>query len=146
VEKTDSYVVTTFSGPGLPKQFRNMIYSKWLKSLRHGNDMFKLIDPKSYYSYHHLLIDDLLGRPTCAVRLAALSDNPDVVLGFSVCRLGAVNVIDYVYVNRDVRKLGIGTSLLPPTTVPEAVYTHVTKTGLTIAKEHCPLWTYNPYV
>lgn len=140
MEKNDAYIITTYSGRGLPKEYRNMIYSKWLRSLRYGNDLLKMVDSKAFYSYHNALIDDLLLKPDTHVRIASLEDDTDVVLGFCVCR-PAVFALDYVYVNRDMRKQGIGTALAPPAC---DLFTHATKTGLTIAKTK--KWRYNPYV
>jgi GNAT superfamily N-acetyltransferase len=139
-EAGSSYIITTYAGPLLPLAYRNMIFSKWLKSLRHGNEQLKLIDAKSYYAYHHLLIDDLLARPTTQVRIASAEDDKDVALGFSVARPGAI--VDYVYVNRDLRRNGIGKALVP---YDVATYTHLTKTALLILKKK-PIWGYNPYI
>lgn len=144
----DSYIVTTYSGSGLPAQYRNLIYSKWLKSLRRGNDLLKLVDSKAFYAYHNLLIDDVLAKPMTHVRIASLSDDLDVVLGFCVCRPGDPDIIDYVYVNRDMRRQGIGTTLVPVKIGVEGfkIFTHVTKTGLAVTAKKYPKWSYNPYV
>jgi ribosomal protein S18 acetylase RimI-like enzyme len=147
MKSSDSYIITTYSGPGLPKQYRNLIYSKWLKSLRYGNEQLKMVDPKAFYGYHHLLIDDLLGRPVTHVRIASLEDDLDVVLGFCVCRPSAPCVIDYVYVNKDFRRQGLGSQLVrgPLAMFSDYVFTHLTKTGLTIASKKYPEWKYDPY-
>ena len=137
-----NYIITTYSGPLLPLSYRNMIFSKWLKSLRHGNDQLKLIDAKAYYAYHHLLIDDLLARPSTQVRIASAEDDKDVALGFAVSR---PDVFDYVYVNRDLRRNGIGSALVIHAHA-EFKFTHITKTGLMLAKLKRPHWKYNPYV
>lgn len=139
----DAYVITTYLGRVLPHAYRNMLFSKWLRSLRYGNDAFGMILPKAYFSYHHLLIEALLEKPGTAVRIAALSDNLDVVLGFCVFR---ESVIDYVYVNRDMRRQGIGTALCPFHQPEGIVFTHFTKTSLSITDRKFPLWWYNPYV
>jgi len=143
---SDAYIITTYSGRGLPKEYRNLIYSKWLRSLRYGNDLLKMVDSKAFYSYHNALIDDLLLKPDTHVRIASLEDDTDVVLGFCVARPDDTEcIIDYVYVNRDMRKQGIGNSLLPVGPSGPAVFTHATKTGMTIAKTKYPTWGYNPY-
>jgi hypothetical protein len=142
----DAYVITTYQGRALPVTYRNMIYSKWLRSLRHGNDMLKMVPSEAYFAYHHLLIDTLLDRVDTHVRIAALADDLDVVLGFAVLR-PELRVIDYVYVNRDMRKQGIGTALCPvPGGNADAFFSHVTKTGLAIVGKKCPKLRYHPYV
>lgn len=147
MKSRDFFVITTYSGTGLPKQYRNMIYSKWLKSLRYGNDQLKLIDPKSFYAFHHVLIDDILARPATHVRIASLEDDLDVCLGFCVCRPGPELIIDYVYVNRDFRRIGLAHQLVPGhAPINTTVFTHLTKTGMTIASNKHPDWMYNPYI
>ncbi len=65
------------------------------------------------------------------MRLAVLSDDPDVVLGFSVSR---EDVLDYVYVHKDQRRLGIARKLLPP---HFTTFSHITLTAMEI-------WHKNP--
>lgn len=103
-----------------------MVYSKWLRSLRHGNDFFKLIDSEAYYRYYPNFIKNLLSDSSCIVRLAALTDDHDVVLGLSICR---GDILDYVHVQKDHRKMLVASHL-----VPEAVhtFTHLTKTWLRV--------------
>ncbi len=121
-----SYAVVAIPGPSLPADYAGFVFSKWLRTLRHGNELFKIIDARNYYNAYHKLISTILARPETVVRLALLSDDRDVALGFSVCR---DNVLDYVYVHKDQRRNGIGTSLVPRTI---DTITHVTNTGLSI--------------
>jgi GNAT superfamily N-acetyltransferase len=100
-----------------------MVFSKWLRSLRYGNDYFKLIDQDSYYKSYHAYIERILFNGA-EIRLAVLAEDTDCVLGFSVSR-GCT--LDYVHVHRDYRRTAIGTSLLPP--MVEAI-THITKNGM----------------
>lgn len=122
----DSYVVIQFPGAMLPAEYHNMIYSKWLRSLRYGNDYFKLIAPDAYYKNYTKQIDFVLNQYNCIVRLAVLSDDHDVVLGFSVIR---GNILDYVHVHKDMRRQGIAKALIPQGI---EVVTHLTKIGLSI--------------
>ncbi len=116
-----------------------MIFSKWKRSLRHGNDYFKLIDSDAYYEIYDRYISRLLADPLSVIRLAVLTDDRDIVLGFSVCRR---HVLDYVHVHKDHRRCGIGTRLVPRGT---SEITHVTKTGLTIWGSKYPDWKFNPF-
>lgn len=121
-----TYTVIKYPGLELPECYRNMIFSKWLRSLRYGNDMFKLIDPESYYSAYSRQVQFVLSRKEALVRLAVLTDNHDVALGFSVSR---GNVLDIVHVQKDMRKQGIGSALFPDGI---AWFTSLTKTALGI--------------
>ena len=104
-----SYKVLSFKGAELPAQYVAMVFSKWLRSQRYGNDLLKLVDSDSYYATYKILIGNILMQPSCVVRIAVLSDDHDVALGFSVCR---DKIIDYVHVHKDYRRQGIATSLL----------------------------------
>lgn len=121
-----TYSILRYEGAGLPDQYRALVYSKWLRSLRHGNDFFKLIDSEAYYRAYPPVIESILGKPDCVIRLAALTDDVDVVLGFSVCR-GAI--LDYVNVQKDHRGAAIATHLIPDNIEQ---FTHITKTWLRV--------------
>lgn len=146
-----SYRVIHFRGAELPAQYRNLLYSKWKRSLRHGNDFFKLCDPIAFYEAYEIYISTIFSRPDSIVRLAVLDDDEDVVLGFSISRK---HILDYVHVLRvrlngergveivDYRRQGIGTAL-----IPEGIttFTHVTRTGLSIWGSKCGHWKFNPF-
>jgi len=136
---TSSYQVIQFKGPELPECYTSLIYSKWLRSLRYGNDYFKLIEPDSYYKTYNKHIEFILTRPNAVIRLAVLADDHDVVLGFSVVR---DNILDYVHVHKDQRRQGIGTALVPSGI---STITHLTKIALAIWPDH-PNWDFNPFI
>lgn len=115
------------------------IYSKWLRSLRYDNDFFRLIDHRAYWPAYQHYIFRLLSRRETMLRLAVLTEDPDVILGFSVFR---GNVLDYVYVHKHQRRLGIGTRLLPPGV---ETITHLTKTGMSIWGSKYGSWKFNPF-
>ncbi len=138
-----SYSIIAFQGANVPKEYINLIYSKWLRSLRFGNDFFKLADSDSYYDAYQNYIKVLLNKPNAMVRLAVLTDEKDVVLGFSVYRGYISNIVlDYVHVHKDHRKLGIGTRLLPHGV---STITHLTRTGLSIWGSKYGYWSFNPF-
>lgn len=136
---TDGYRVVAYSVHAMPKDYRPLIYAKWLRSLRYGNDYFKLSDPVSYYRAYHAYIDRILADIACVVRLAVLADNADIVLGFSVSRGTA---LDYVYVQPELRRQGIGTKLVPQGI--ESI-THLTRTALTIWASKYAKWRFDPF-
>ncbi len=122
-----------------PESFVNLIYSKWLRTLRRGNDFFKLIDAESYYEAYQSYIEKILSNKSCRIRYAVLSNDPDVILGFCVYR---GNILDYIYVDRLSRKIGIASHLVP---VGIDTITHLTRTGLSIWGSKCKGWKFNPF-
>ena len=134
-----TYSVIAYRGFELPKEYENLIYAKWLRSFRFGNDYMKLAEPSSYYAAYHRYIENILKTADCTVRLAVLTEDKDVVLGFSVAR-GAT--LDYVHVQKEQRRMGIGTSLVPDGI---ATISHLTKTGLTIWGSKYGHWRFDPF-
>lgn len=134
-----TYSVIVFPARDLPKEYLPLIFSKWLRSLRHGNDYFKLADSEAYYRTYHNYIEVILGRAGAVVRLAVLSDDKDVVLGFSVSR---GNILEYVHVHKDHRNLGIGRNLVSPDI---DTVTHLTRTALNIWAAKYKHWKFNPF-
>lgn len=124
--KPTTYSVISFPSRNLPPQYEAVVFSKWLRSLRSGNSLFEKIKSDDYYTNYHIYIEKLLEKPDSIVRLAVLSDDHDVVLGFAASR---EDVLDYIHVHMDQRKQGIATALLPPGI---KVITHLTKKAISI--------------
>lgn len=122
--------IISFPSKKMPKQYESLVYSRWLRSLRYGNPLFKKSNSDQYYKEYHKYLEVLLDKPDSIVRMAVLSDDHDVVIGFSVCR---EDVIDYIHVHGDHRKCGIGKQLLPP---KYTAFTHATLTALKIWQEN----------
>lgn len=139
MEEKASYKIVPHLGYELPRQYQNMVYSKWLRSLRYGNDYFKLIDSAVYYDAYHRYIKTVLHRTNSIVRLAVLSDDMDVVLGFSISEK---QILHYCHVHKDNRKQGIARSLVP---FKVKAITHITKTGLSIWSSKLPTAIFNPF-
>jgi GNAT superfamily N-acetyltransferase len=141
VEDKASYQVVLYSGGTLlPDRYRSLIFSKWLRSLRYGNDYFRLIDSSSYYSAYHQYLERILDNPLTQVRLAMLSDDNDVVLGFSVAR---GTCLDYVHVHRDYRRSGIGTALLPKGQID--FISHITRKGMSFWNNRLKEARFDPF-
>lgn len=135
-----TYSVRGYWGHSLTENHRNLILSKWIRSLRHGNDFFRLMDYRPYHAAYQHYIVTTLSKPRAVVRFALLTDEPDVILGFSVTR---ENILDYIHVHKDCRKIGIGRSLVPDSI---DTITHVTRTGLTIWGSKAKHWKFNPFI
>lgn len=126
-------------GKHLPKQYRNLILSRWMHSYRRGNDYIKLINPQAYYSAYEVYILHILNRPLTSVRLAVLADDHDVVLGFGVSE---GTMLHYVEVPKAYRRNGIGANL-----VPEKIewFSHLTKIGMKLWAQKSPYAKFNPF-
>ncbi len=135
-----SYDIVRFDGHVLPLAYSGLVYSRWMRSLRYGNDYFRRIKSDAYFSAYDGYIHRLLHTVGTSVRLAVVSDSHDVVLGFSV---GCNNVLHYVHVHKDYRHQGIGRNLIPWGT---DTFTHLTKTGDAIWESKFPEWSFNPFV
>lgn len=123
----------------IPLDYLNFVFSKWMRSYRFGNDFMKLVESDHYFKSYELYIANILARPNTVLRIAALSDNHDVALGFSVVR---DHVLDYVHVHKDFRKQGMGKKLVPPGII---AFTHLTKTGMKLWPTRMPRAKFTPF-
>ena len=133
------YKVLVWQGSFLPEAYTAMIFSKWLRSLRYGNDYFKLIDSESYYNTYNQYIQAILNKPGTIVRIAVLADDEDVALGWSVSE---GDTLHYVHCQKDSRNKGIATTLVP---FQVNNITHLTKTGMAIWNKKLPNAKFNPF-
>lgn len=133
-----AYRIISCNGNKLFENYAGLVYSKWMRSFRFGNEFIKLIDSDEYYKAYKAYIQRILASES-TVRLAVLDDDKDVVLGFSVSRQWR---LDYVHVHKDVRLLGIGTKLIP---AGIESFTHITRTWQTIWRNKYKDWKFNPF-
>lgn len=140
--KTDvqksTYSIITVLGSTLPLRYTGFVYSKWLRSLRYGNEYFKLINSDDYYSNYGRFIESVLNRENVYLRLAVLTDERDTALGFSV---NEREILHYVYVKEDMRGLKIASSLVQKL----ETFTHLTKEALPIWNKKFPAAIFNPF-
>lgn len=140
-QKIDSsYTVIKYPGAQLPQEYHNMILSKWLRTLRSGNDYFKLIDSVLYHSIYKDYILSVMSRPATLINLAVLTDDHDVVLGWSIVQ---ATTLHYIYTHVDVRRQGIARALTPKHT---DTISHVTKSGISFWAAVIPNAKFNPFV
>lgn len=137
--ENSSYKIISFKASEMPSSYWNMILSKWMRSLRFGCDFFRLVDKDIYFAGYQKFIESLFERPQTVVRLAVLSDDEDVVLGWSVYE---GDKLHYVYVNRDMRNNGIGKNLIPSNTKE---ISHVTIAGMSVWASKYPNFKFNPF-
>lgn len=138
-ESQSSYSIIAYSASQLPISYEGFIKAKLKRSLRDGNDLYKMVDAKSYFDAYEFYINRLLSTPGAIIRLAVLTDSPDVALGWSLIN---GDILHYVFVQRDARNKGIGTALVP---VPIQWISHITHTGARIWNKHKHV-RFNPFV
>lgn len=139
-----SYSVITLPARKLPRQYENMILARWKRSLRFGNEYFKLIDQKAYFDAYEVYIKHLLNKEDAVLRLAVLSEDHDVVFGWSLCEgdiLHYIHVQD-TYRNKPDQKLDISKNLIPSHI---KCITHLTKKGAALWAKKYPHWIFNPF-
>jgi hypothetical protein len=134
-----SYTILSFTGKDVPPQYHSVILSNWLRTLRFGNPVFKQIDSFVFYKHYEFNLKRKLRDGSCIVRLAVLTEDNDVVLGFSVHHK---NVLDYISVKKNMRRNGIARALLPQGIEK---FTHFTKTGALIWQEKFKNWKFDPF-
>lgn len=118
---------------------RNFIMATWLRGLRYGNSWFGMIDQDTYFRVYGQFIEKILADPKTLVQVACLHDDPEVILGYAVSRGDS---LDFVFVKRSWRKIGIAKSL---TSNPISRVTHLTSVGASILRQH-PNVKFDPFV
>jgi GNAT superfamily N-acetyltransferase len=116
---------------------RNFILATWLKGLRYGNDWFQAIDSNVYFAVYQKVILAILADPRVTVNVACLKDDPEVILGYSV---HSGNRLDWLFVKKSWRCIGIGKSLIPEGIT---LVSHLTSVGRSISRRRN--WVFNPF-
>lgn len=140
LETKATYSIVPHLGKDLPSAYRNMVLAKWLRTLRFGNDFFRLIESDTYFEVYQKYIKNLIDRPQCIIRIAVLTDETDVCLGFSVSE---PDVLHFCWVHKDNRRIGVGKALVP---FHFSSITHLTTTGMTIWNRKLPGVHFNPFL
>lgn len=119
-----------FTPETLPASYKNLIVANFLRTLRRGNDFYKLADPDTYYIAYRRFVLALLEDARTVVRLAVLTDNHDTAFGFAMHR---DEILDYWFVFKDYRGQGIGAQLFPDKV---SIVSHITKTWILMWSRH----------
>lgn len=125
-EEKAFYRIISYKGSELPVSYEGLVYSRFLRGLRYGNVLFRLMEPESYHFHYHTYLENVLKRKDTWVKLAVLSDDLDNVLGYSIQE---GHTLHWVHVHKNNRKAGIATELVWPKT---KVITNLTHTGFSI--------------
>lgn len=132
-----SYIISTHHPSTISTEVRNMIYAKFLRSLRYGNSYLKLVDKTAYFSNYHSYIELLLARQNMRLILATLSDDKDIHLGWALKEGSALH---YVFVNPEQRMQGIAKTICGDFNT----ITHLTHVGTSIFSKLKNV-TFNPW-
>lgn len=111
-----------------------------LRGLYYGDTWFSSIDKSLFMKEQHKVLVATMSRPDCAIKIACLPDDTDVILGYSITLKNESLV--WVFVKSAFRKMGIARSLVPPTIT---AVTYLTRLGSSILKKH-PNVQFNPYL
>lgn len=104
---------------------KNFILATFLRGLYYGDSWFSLIPKQIFMINYKRVAEALVNNDRCAVKIACLKEDQDVILGYSILSTD-YQVIHWVFVKNSWRQKGIAKSLLPQ--YPTAV-THLTKLG-----------------
>lgn len=138
VEVEKSYVVKEYEPIHMPLDRINLIRAPFLNSLRSGNDWYKLIDNDHYFAIYPKVIEALLLRPKIKVRFAELKDQ--TILGWCMYE---DSLVHYIWVKSELRRQGIGQSLLPKEF--DSV-SHLTNKALRLWTQHYPHVRFTPFI
>lgn len=140
-ENTETLIgILAFPGKDLPTQYKNIVRSRWVYSYKKENDYMRVVHSASYQFAYSNYVALIMNREKVVIRIAALEEDDDVVLGFSVVE---GNVLHYVHVPRAYRRRHIGTML-----IPDGIewFTHITKIGFQIWSTKGPNANFNPFI
>lgn len=133
------------------------IYATWLNSYRSDSAIGRSIKKSIFFGEYPRIIDEIFDNQETITRVAALREDPFVILGYIVC---GPNFVHYCYVKEDFRRFGIAKYLLTTAfprefntegrvRVPDLnrppCYTHKTKMVAPILERHSE-WIYNPFL
>lgn len=110
---------------------KNFILATILRGLYYGESWFSEIPKARFMSEYHKVVEFLLNKPTTAVLVACLKDDPEIILGYAILTPSA-NIVHFVFCKKAWRNIGIAKALVPSNVTTA---THLTKTGLSIIRK-----------
>lgn len=119
---------------------KNFVLATFLRGLYYGNEFYNMILKQEFMDNYKLIAEALLAPERNMIHVAVLSDDSDVILGYSVVSHDH-ETLHWVFVKAAWRKQGIAKSLIPATI---NTYSHFTTVGLSLAKKF-PNLIFNPF-
>jgi ribosomal protein S18 acetylase RimI-like enzyme len=126
---------------------RDFVFSSWLRNYKHSSYFAKRIRNSVFFFWHQKIADAIVSRPSARILVACAPGESDVILGYLVMEERPTEqVIHYVFVKPEFRKMGIGRKLwLKAEVKPTGAYfTHWTFV-VNDLREKMPELTYDPY-
>ena len=120
----------------------SFIYSTWTHSYRYGSALGKSCRNSVFFKEYHQVINWILSDQTTYVFVAALTETPEVILGYIACD---PQVIHYLFTKEAFRNLGVAKSLIEAAGSP-MIYTHKTFCLNDILTHHGDEFIYNPFI
>ena len=121
---------------------RAFILATWLRALYYGDTFFSMIPKDRFMKHYHKLVERFIDSPSALVQVACLKDDPEVILGYSVCHSSADGIVlDWIYVKKPWRGIGIAKSLVVPGVVSVS---HLTKVGVSLMPK-LPKAVFDPF-
>jgi hypothetical protein len=137
----------------------NFILSTWLREYFKNSGFTIGISSPLFFEYHQRVVKRIMARDTTRVLVAALSDDPFVIIGYLVYELPEADwqVAHICFVKVQFRKFGIAKELLKESeldTTKTIEYTHRMRERSKEGRysemhwlyEKLPSLTYNPYL
>jgi GNAT superfamily N-acetyltransferase len=109
---------------------KGFILNSWLVGNYWGNWFFNQMNQDLYFKVYTEVVSRLLFNPLTRVDVAALSDDPNMILGFAVYNGPTLH---WIYVKKDYRSKGIANLLIKDKSIQ--FVTSTTKAGAAITKK-----------
>lgn len=114
------------------------ILSTWLKGAYYGNNTFRKMRQDDFFEFYQPVIKEILFSPLTVTRVAALKEDPDIILSYVVYTPKVDgDILHWVYTKNPWRKSGLAKALIPNTVKS---VTHLTKLGQTLKPKE---WKYD---
>jgi hypothetical protein len=85
------------------------VYKTFLEGLRYGNETFRQMDKIQFYENYRKVLNSLIQKKETQIKIAALKEDPDVILGYAITR---PEIVDWIFVKKSWRRLGIAKDLI----------------------------------
>lgn len=116
----------------------NFILATWIRGLYFGTRFLEEHTYKTtFLKSFEVLVKDILVRENIDIRVCALKEDEDVILGYSVLEGSALH---WVFVKESWRKIGIAKRLVPDSITR---FTNATDLGLRIKPKK---WKFDPFL
>lgn len=93
---------------------QSFIFATWLRGLYYGNSFFRQIEKDAFMEKYTFVIRNTIFRPSTSVNIAALKEDSDTIIGYSVTEnFGEFDALHWVFVKLEWRGQGIAKDLIP---------------------------------